>query len=120
MHDTLAVAWSGILGEMSINTIQRTAPAKINLSLSVGTQNTQGMHPVVSRAVCVAFSDDIEITRLEAGDLSRYAIMWHNDAKRKSPIDWSVTNDLAVRAHRLLEAEAGKPLPVQMKFFVPW
>ena len=115
MHDTLAVVWSGILGEMSINTIQRTAPAKINLSLSVGTKNTQGMHPVVSRAVCVAFSDDIEITRLEAGDLSRYAIMWHNDAKRKSPIDWSVTNDLAVRAHRLLEAEAGKPLPVQMK-----
>ncbi len=111
----LARDWSGILGEMSIKTIQRMAPAKVNLSLSVGTQNTQGLHPVVSKAVCVAFSDDIEVTRLEEGDLSRYAILWHEDAKRKSPIDWSVTNDLAVRAHRMLEAAAGKPLPVQMK-----
>lgn len=73
------------------------------------------MHPVVSKAVCVAFSDDIEVTRLEDDNLSRYAILWHEDAKRKSPIDWSVTKDVAVRAHRLLEAAADKPLPVQMK-----
>jgi 4-diphosphocytidyl-2-C-methyl-D-erythritol kinase len=115
MHDTLARDWSGILGEMPIKTIQRTAPAKVNLSLSVGMQNKQGMHPVVSKAVCVAFSDDIEVTRLEEDDLSRYAILWHEDAKRKSPIDWLVTNDLAVRAHRMLEAAAGTALPVQMK-----
>ena len=115
MHDTLARDWSGILGEMSIKTIQRTAPAKVNLSLSVGMQNEQGMHPVVSKAVCVAFSDDIEVTRLEEDDLSRYAILWHEEAKRKTPIDWLVTNDLAVRGHRMLEAAAGKPLPVQMK-----
>jgi 4-diphosphocytidyl-2-C-methyl-D-erythritol kinase len=115
MHDTLARDWSGILGEMPIKTIQRMAPAKVNLSLSVGMQNTQGMHQVASKAVCVDFSDDIEVTRLEEDGLSRYAILWHEDAKRKSPIDWSVTNDLAVRAHRMLEAVAGKPLPVQMK-----
>ena len=107
--------WSGILGEMSIQTIQRTAPAKVNLSRSVDSQNDQGMHPIASRAVCVAFSDDLEVTRLEDGDLSRYAILWHDDAKRKTPIDWSVTNDLAVRAHRMLEATNGCPLPVQMK-----
>ena len=115
MHDTLAWVWSGILGEMSIQTIQRTAPAKVNLSLSVGSPNKQGMHPIASRAVCVAFSDDIEVSRLEDADLSSYVILWHEDAKRKSPIDWSETSDLAVRAHRMLEAAAGKPLPVQMK-----
>lgn len=115
MHDTLARVWSGILGEMSIQTIQRTAPAKVNLSLSVGSPDVQGMHPIVSRAVCVSFSDDIEVTHLEDGDLSRYAILWHDDAKRKTPIDWPITNDLAVRAHRMLETAHGCPLPVQMK-----
>ena len=34
---------------------------------------------------------------------------------RKSEIDWSVTDDLAVRAHRLLETAVGHTLPVQMK-----
>jgi 4-diphosphocytidyl-2-C-methyl-D-erythritol kinase len=100
---------------MSTDTIKRFAPAKVNLSLSVGSPNAQGMHSIVSWAVCVAFSDEIEVTRLEDGDLSRYAILWHEDAVRKTPIDWSITNDLAVRAHRMLEAEAGSPLPVQMK-----
>ncbi|MEE2912588.1 MAG: hypothetical protein VX436_02150 [Planctomycetota bacterium] len=100
---------------MSTKIIERQAPAKVNLSLSVGPQDSQGMHPLISKAICVSLTDDLEITRLEDGDLSRYAILWHDDAKRKSAIDWPVTNDLAVRAHRLLEAEAGKPLPVQMK-----
>ena len=93
------------------------APAKVNLSLSVGPPNeTQGMmHPIASIMVTVDFYDELHITRLDEGDLSRYAILWHEDAPQKTPIDWSVTSDLAVRAHRFLEAEVGHPLPVQLK-----
>jgi len=115
MHDTLAVDWSGILGEMSSSNVQIQAPSKINLSLSVGAPNADGMHPIVSKMVCLHYGDDLEVTRLDDGDLSRYAIFWHDDAKRKSPIDWPITNDLGVRAHRMLEAEVGHSLPVQMK-----
>lgn len=94
-----------------------TAPAKVNLSLSVGSplpaQNM--MHPLVSRMTTVDFCDELSVTRLDEGDLSRYAVLWHEEAPRKSQINWSITSDLAVRAHRHLEAETGHPLPVQMK-----
>ncbi|MFW5654000.1 MAG: 4-(cytidine 5'-diphospho)-2-C-methyl-D-erythritol kinase, partial [Planctomycetota bacterium] len=46
---------------------------------------------------------------------SRYAIIWADDAMRKTDIDWSITKDLAVRAHLLLEAELKQKFPVQLK-----
>ena len=74
------------------------APAKLNLALSVGTPNAQGMHPICSWMVTVNLFDDLLVTRLEDDRLSRYAILWHADAKRRSDINWSITRDLAVRA----------------------
>ena len=96
---------------------QTIAPAKVNLSLSVGSpQPAQNMlHPLVSMMTTVDFCDELSITRLDEGDLSRYAVLWHEEAPRKSQINWSITSDLAVRAHRHLEAEVDHPLPVQMK-----
>ena len=91
------------------------APAKLNLALSVGTPNAQGMHPICSWMVTVNLFDDLLVTRLEDDRLSRYAILWHADAKRRSDINWSITRDLAVRAHLALEQHAGHPLPVQLK-----
>jgi 4-diphosphocytidyl-2-C-methyl-D-erythritol kinase len=93
------------------------APAKINMSLSVGAADVSHamMHPIASVMTTVDFYDDLSVTRLDEGDMSRYAILWHENARRKTPIDWSITSDLAVRAHRHLEVEVGNTLPVQLK-----
>ena len=98
-------------------TIETNALAKINLSLSVGapTETSPMMHPIASMMATIDFCDVLTVTRLDEGDLSRYAILWKEDAPQQTPIDWQITSDLAVRAHRFLEADVGYSLPVQMK-----
>lgn len=100
-------------------TIAIQAPAKLNLALSVGPPikdgRGQSMHPICSWMVAIDFHDDLLLTRLENDRLSRYAILWHKDAKRRSEINWPITRDLAVRAHLALEKHIGQALPVQMK-----
>lgn len=95
------------------------APAKLNLALSVGPPSPafNGFHPIASWMMTVDLFDELTLTRLEPGTLSRYAILWHKDARRRSDINWSLTKDLAVRAHHALERHIGKvgDLPVQMK-----
>jgi len=96
--------------------VTRKAPAKVNLALSVGrARDEDGYHPICSWMTRIDLADDLEVTRLEDDYLSRYAILWKPDAPKKTPIDWSITKDLAVRAHQLLEREAGRSLPVQLK-----
>ncbi len=95
--------------------IERSAHAKVNLALSVGPAREDGYHPIASWMARVDLVDDLQVTRLEDDYLSRYAILWRRDAVRQTPIDWSITKDLAVRAHLLLEREAGRTLPVQLK-----
>ncbi len=92
------------------------APAKLNLALSVGPPaEPRGMHPICSWMVTVDLYDELRVTRLPDDRLSRYAILWHREAKRRSALDWPLTKDLAVRAHRELERRTGRSLPVQMK-----
>ncbi len=91
------------------------AAAKINLSLSVDPPREDGMHPITSKIVTIGLFDDLEVTRLDNHALSRYAIVWHDDAPKRTDIDWPVSNDLAVRAHHALEKLAGRSLPVQLK-----
>src|SRR5262245_27082839 len=94
------------------------APAKLNLALSVGppTATTSGtMHPICSWMVTVDLFDDLHIAQLDSGSLSRYAILWHKEAKRRSEINWSITKDLAVRAHIALQKHVGRDLPLQLK-----
>jgi 4-diphosphocytidyl-2-C-methyl-D-erythritol kinase len=91
------------------------APAKLNLALSVGPPGVDRMHPICSWMVTVDLHDELLLTRLPEESLSRYAILWHPDAKRRSEIDWSITKDLAVRAHRALERRLGRDLPIQLK-----
>lgn len=95
--------------------IKINAPAKLNLALAVGPRNQSGRHPICSWMVTVDLFDELLVTRLEGDRLSRYAILWHKDAKRRSDINWSITKDLAVKAHQALEAHTGLHLPVQMK-----
>ncbi len=65
--------------------------------------------------VRVSLCDDVFVTRLPPGSLSRYALLWAADAAHKPDIDWPIRTDLAVRAHLLLREAVGRDLPVQMK-----
>jgi len=98
-------------------TITLTAPAKVNLALAVGAPSLShgGMHPISSWMVTVDLVDDLTITRLEDDALSMYAILWAEDARRRIEIDWSITKDLAVRAHLALQQFTGRELPVKLK-----
>ena len=98
-------------------TLRRLARAKLNLALSVGPPDPSrnNYHPIASWMTRVDLADDLLVTRLDDDRLSRYAILWHADAPVRSPIDWSITRDLAVRAHLLVEAHEGRSLPVQLK-----
>jgi len=98
------------------------APAKLNLALAVGPPELaktgadgRVMHPICSWMVTVDLFDELQVMRLAEDRLSRYAILWHGEAKRRSEINWSVSQDLAVRAHQALERRAGRLLPVQVK-----
>ncbi|MHC4209554.1 MAG: 4-(cytidine 5'-diphospho)-2-C-methyl-D-erythritol kinase [Planctomycetota bacterium] len=91
------------------------APAKLNLALSVGPPDDDGMHPICTWMVTVDLCDELLVTRLAADRFSRYAILWHPEARRRGDIDWSTTRDLAVRAHLALEQHVNRRLPVQMK-----
>jgi 4-diphosphocytidyl-2-C-methyl-D-erythritol kinase len=96
-------------------TVHALAPAKLNLALSVGAPDASGMHPISSWMVTVDLFDEITLEALETDSMSMYAILWHAEARRRRDIDWSVSKDLAVRAHRLLEAHVGRRLPVKMR-----
>lgn len=100
---------------MTETTVHIQANAKVNWSLSVGEPLESGLHTIESKMARIAFCDELEVTRLEQHALSRYAIFWNENAPKQSEIDWPVTSDLAVKAHRLLESRVGHPLPVQMK-----
>ena len=91
------------------------APGKLNLALAVGPPRPDGMHPICSWMVTIDLHDELLVTRLPADWMSRYAILWHADALRPTNINWSITKDLAVRAHEALEREVGRKLPVQLK-----
>lgn len=104
-----------ILIRMSRPVISRLAPAKLNLALSVGPPGPDGMHPICSWMVPITLADELTVTRLEDDRLSRYAILWHEAARRRTEIDWSIRQDLAVRAHLALEQAIERRLPVQVK-----
>jgi 4-diphosphocytidyl-2-C-methyl-D-erythritol kinase len=91
------------------------SPAKVNLALSVSPPGEGGMHEIASWMVTTAFADELEVKRLPADRLSRFSIDWHEDARRRSDIDWPIRKDLAVRAHALLEAKIGCALPIQLR-----
>jgi 4-diphosphocytidyl-2-C-methyl-D-erythritol kinase len=64
--------------------------------------------------------DEITIHRMPgAGKDSEYSVRWAEDALCPTPIDWPLEKDLAVRAHRALEAIHGRiwgtDLPVSIE-----
>lgn len=99
-------------------TVERRGYAKVNLALGVGApipapSAFAGYHPICSWMASVDLFDDVLVSRV-GGETSEYRIEWADGAPRPSPIDWPLEKDLAVRAHRLLEAEVGRALPVSL------
>lgn len=103
----------------SQTTITLEAPAKLNLALAVGPPlpagPNQGFHPIASWFVAIDLCDTLSLTRLGEHEPSRYTIAWSPEAPRPTPIDWPLEKDLAVRAHRSLEARVGRSLPVALR-----
>ena len=95
--------------------IRARGAAKLNLALSVGGPDADGMHPISGWMATVDLFDDLELVRLPIGHPSRYAVLWHEDARRISDIDWSISRDLAANAHRALEKAVGRGLSIQAK-----
>lgn len=90
------------------------AHAKINLALAVGPPAPpRNYHPIASWFACVTLHDEVTIERARDGAPSSWRVEWAADAPRPTPIDWPVEKDLAARAHRALEAAAGRELPVR-------
>lgn len=105
--------------------ISLDAPAKLNLALAVSPPVMEdgprrGWHEIASWFAPIDLADTLMLTRLDDDSLSHYAIHWadaksERPAPKPTPIDWSITKDLAVRAHLLLEREAGRTLPVRLR-----
>ncbi|MFN9125236.1 MAG: hypothetical protein ACK5WD_05345, partial [bacterium] len=87
------------------------SPAKVNLALSVSPPTAAGMHEIASWMVTTAFADELEVKRLPADRPSRFSIDWHEDARRRTDIDWPIRKDLAVRAHAHGGLQLGCALP---------
>lgn len=94
--------------------VVRRAHAKLNLALSVGPPDSGGMHPIASWMAAIDLADDVKLEKAGDAAASRYEIRWAPDAPRASAVDWPLDRDLGVRAHRLLEREAGRVLPIRM------
>lgn len=99
------------------------AYAKVNLALAVGpplpadAAGKGGFHPIASWMHAIDLHDQIELeaTGPRGGPgRSTCRVLVADDAPRPTPIDWPLELDLAVRAHRLLEAHVGSTLPVHL------
>lgn len=86
-------------------------PAKLNLTLAVGSPLADGLHPIASVMVVLDFGDDLHLRRLDVGP-STFDRHFVADAPKPQPIDWPIESDLAYRAHALLEQAVGRALPV--------
>jgi 4-diphosphocytidyl-2-C-methyl-D-erythritol kinase len=92
------------------------AYAKLNLALGVGPPAPpRGYHPIASWFVAIDLADQITLRRLEPDEPSRHHVFWDDSAIVKSTIDWPIEKDLAVRAHRLLEMQVGRKLPLELE-----
>ena len=65
---------------MALEKIHKQAFAKINISLSVGSQTAgsqdcEALHPIISHMAKIQLCDEVELIKLEGHALSRYAII---------------------------------------------
>jgi 4-diphosphocytidyl-2-C-methyl-D-erythritol kinase len=97
-----------------------TAPAKLNLALSVGDPLPEGLpfagyHPIASWMALLDLADEVAIepaaSRSSGPFASSFQITWHDG----SPVEWPTETDLTVRAHAAVERAIGRSLPVRIR-----
>jgi 4-diphosphocytidyl-2-C-methyl-D-erythritol kinase len=95
--------------------LRLSCPAKVNLALSVARPHAHtGLHPIASWMVALTFADTLSLARAD-GDASRFDIAFDEDSPADAPrrtVDWPLEQDLAFRAHALLESHTGRRLPI--------
>jgi len=100
-------------------TIEARCPAKLNLALAIGRPDPsapKGLHPLASWMVAVDLYDQLNVERLDdMSAASSFALRFTQAATQSGQtIDWPLDQDLAYRAHALLESHMGRPLPVRV------
>lgn len=99
------------------HTLELSCPAKVNFALSIGAPLPAGgphagFHPLASWMVVVNFGDRMSLQVAEGN--SRFDLAFAPEAPVPAVVDWPLEKDLVYRAHQLLEAHAGRPLPVRL------
>jgi 4-diphosphocytidyl-2-C-methyl-D-erythritol kinase len=104
---------SGILG---INQLSLRVNAKVNLGLAVGLSGHQagGLHPICSYMHSISLSDEVLLRSLSDDKESSYEIRWDRGNGSFEEVDWAIEDDLAYRAHKLIEQHIGHRVPLEM------
>lgn len=101
---------------ISTDRIVIRACAKVNLSLSVGAPTEpSGFHPICSWMHAIGLYDTVEICRAQSDQDSEYSIGWARSEHDDEPVDWAISDDLGVRAHKLVEERVGHRLAVKIR-----
>lgn len=96
--------------------IEIHCPAKLNLTLAVGTPRADGLHPIASVMVALAFGDSLSLARpTMPTSQSTIRRRFANDAPKSQAIDWPIERDLMFRAHALMQDEVGEALPIDCR-----
>ena len=88
------------------------SPAKVNLTLHILGTRPDGYHALDSVVVPLGFGDDVTLAR---GDAGRTTLEMVSGGAELGAIPADPERNLAVRAVRLLEREAGRPLPTAIR-----
>lgn len=104
---------------MSSGFLKLSCPAKVNLALSVGSPDANGMHPIASWMVALSLADELSLTK-RAGLNSAFSIQFSTEEQDAASVagrdvDWPLQSDLAFKAHALMEEHTGRRLPVLLK-----
>lgn len=91
-----------------------TCPAKINLALSVAPPVDNGMHPIASWMIALAFGDTLTLDKTCTAQ-DNLEIAYAADSPLPGVVDWPLEKDLAYRAHKLLDASVNQRLFLQGK-----
>lgn len=102
-------------------TVTIDCPAKLNLALAVDPPDPQdplGLHPIASWMAALSLADRLVVERVDHLENpsrdSAFRLSFAADAPSPREIDWPLADDLAVRAHALVEQKAGRKLPVSV------
>jgi 4-diphosphocytidyl-2-C-methyl-D-erythritol kinase len=89
-------------------------PAKVNLALSVGAPQPNGMHPIASLMCSLTFGDELKLEKAKARSSFdiQFVKLSEDDDQAMGIVDWPLEKDLAYRALLAVETHVGHKLPI--------